>query len=183
MTLLTKRLLAIAAMTVMSGPALAATADQNAKSGTLSPDISDSYAFFSESDRHSFTEILDLGVGADYRTTAVGVDAASRAQAESSAQSAAGIYDLLLALSDEPDASGAVLRAESSPEGTLIDLPALVVPGVHAARVPGTTDRQTGDAFFFSVAAIPQPGEWMTLLCGFVVVAFIARRKTSAFAD
>lgn len=182
MKLLTKRLWAIAALAVISGSALAKTADQDSNSGALWRDFSDSYALFSESSLHSFTDILDLGIGADKRTATVVVDAASRAPAESPAQSA-GIYDLLLALSDEPEGTGAVLSADSSPDGTVIDLPALVVPGAHAARVPGTSDRQTGDGFLFSVAAIPQPGDWMTLLCGFVVVAFMARRKTSAFAD
>jgi hypothetical protein len=182
MKLLTKRLWAIAAVTVISGSALAKTADQDANSVTLSRDISDSYALFSESSLYSFTDILDLGVGGDKRMATVVVDAANRAPAESPAQSG-GIYDLLLALSDEPEATGALLSADSSLDGTVIDLPALVVPGAHAARVPGTSARQTGDGFLFSVAAIPQPGAWMTLLCGFVVVAFMARRKTSAFAD
>jgi hypothetical protein len=180
MKLLNKRLLAIAAMTVISGAALAKTADQNSNSGMLSSEIPDSHIVFSESSLHAFTDILDLGIGMDNRTMVA--NTASRAQAESSAQSA-GIYDLLLALSEEPDANGAVLRADSSPNGTVIDFPALVVPGAHVARVPETTDRKMGDGFLFSVAAIPQPGDWMTLLCGFMVAAFIARRKSSAFAD
>jgi len=180
MKLLNKWLLAIAAMTVMSGSALAKTADAN--SAAFSHDISDSYALFSESSLHSFTDILDLGFGADKRTPTLLADAASRAAVESPAQSA-GIYDLLLALSDEPEATEAVLSADSSPDGTVIDLPALLIPDAYAARVSGTSDRKAGDGVLFSVAAIPQPGDWMTLLCGFMVVAFIARRKTSAFAN
>jgi hypothetical protein len=34
----------------------------------------------------------------------------------------------------------------------------------------------------FSVAANPEPAEWMLLLCGFVVAGFIARRKMSLVA-
>ena len=190
MKLLTKRLWAIAAMIFIAGSAVAKTADQNTNSSTSSRDILDSYALSGESSLHAFTDILDLGISPDKRVTAEDkrtatavVDAASRAPAESPAQSA-GIYDLLLTLSDEPEATGAVLSADSSPKGTVIDFPALVVvPGVHVAHVPESTDRKMGDGFLFSVAGIPQPGDWMTLLCGFMVAAFIARRKTSAFAD
>ncbi len=174
-----KWLLAIAAMT-LTGSALAKTADANV--AAFSHDLSDSYAFFSESSVHSFTDILDLGFGADKRTPTLVADAASRAPTESPAQSA-GIYDLLLALSDEPEATEAVLSADASADGTVVDLPALLIPDAYAARLPGTSDRQASDGVLFSVAAIPQPGDWMTLLCGFVVMAFIARRKTSAFAD
>ncbi|HKQ26612.1 MAG TPA: hypothetical protein VJT81_19355 [Burkholderiales bacterium] len=182
MKLLNKRLLAIAAMTILSGSAFAKTVDQDTNSRKLSRDVSDSYVLFRESSLHSFTDIIDLGIGADKRTATGVVQTASRASDESSAQSA-GIYDLLLALSDEPEVTEAVLSADSSPEGTVIDLPAILIPDAHAARVPGTADRQAGDGVLFSVATIPQPGDWMTLLCGFVAVAFIARRKTSAFAD
>jgi len=41
----------------------------------------------------------------------------------------------------------------------------------------------TGAGFLFSTAEIPEPGDWMTLLCGVVVVAFIARRKSGLLAD
>ena len=180
MKLLNKLLCAIAVLTVISGSALAKTAEQDSNSGTLWRDFADSYSLFSESSLHSFADVLDFGIGAeDKRTATVVVDAAGRAPAESPAQSA-GIYDLLLALSDEPEATGAVVSADPFP---VIDLPALVVPSAHAARLPGMSGRQTGDGFLFSVAAIPRPGGWMTLLCGFVVVAFMARRKTSTFAD
>ena len=177
MKLLTKRLWAIAALAAISASAVAKTADQDSNSAALWRDFADSYVLFSESNLHSFADILDLGVGADNGTATVVVDVASRAPAEVPAQSA-GIYDLLLALSDEPEATGAVLSAVPSPDSTVvIDLPALVVPRAHAAAVPGTSGRQADDGFLFSVAAIPQPGDWMTLLCGFVVVAFMARRR------
>jgi len=183
MKLLTRWFWAMAALAVISGSALAKTADQDSNSGALWRDFSDSYGLFSESSLRSFTDILDLGVVADNQAATVVVDAASQAPAEFGAQ-AAGIYDLLRALSAEPEATGAVLSAVPSPDRAVVaDLQALFVPGAHAAPVPGTPDRQSGDGFLFSVAAIPQPGDWMILLCGFVVVAFMARRKTSAFAD
>ena len=181
MKLLNKRLLSIAAMTILSGSAFAKPVDQDINSRTFSRDVPDSYAFFRDSSQ-SFTDIIDLGIGVDKRTPTVVTRTASRASDESPAQSA-GIYDLLLALSDEPEVTEAALSADSSPDDTVIDLPALLIPEAHAARVPGTSDRQAGDGVLFSVATIPQPGDWMTLLCGFVVVAFIARRKTSAFAN
>jgi len=190
MNLLNKLLLAIAAMAVVSGFALAKTIDQNSSNpGTPSPDVPDSYPAFSESKSHSFADILDLRVGADHQMVAVVVDAASRAPSASLVQMA-GVDDelVLAALSDRPDATGSVFGAASSPDGKVIELPTvLAVPGAHAGSAQGTTDRQqqtqTDGGFLFSVAAIPEPTDWMTLLCGFVVVAFMARRKTSVVAD
>lgn len=43
--------------------------------------------------------------------------------------------------------------------------------GSHASGQPGS-------GYLVSAAAIPEPADWMLLLCGLVVVAFIARRKT-----
>ena len=187
MNLLNKLLLAIAAMAVVSGFALAKTIDQNSNNpGTPSPDVPDSHPAFSESKPHSLADILDLRVGADHQMVAVVVDAASRAPSASLVQVAGVDDELVLALSHRPDATGSVFGAGSSPDGKVMELPTvLVVPGAHAGRAQGTTDRQQqmDGGFLFSVAAIPEPADWMTLLCGFVVVAFMARRKTSAVAD
>ena len=179
---LNKVLLAIAAIAVVSGPALANAVNHNLNPGASSPDVPDSSSAFSASKSHSFADIVDLRVGADHQMVTPVVDAASRAPAESLAQSA-GIYDLLLALSDGPDAAGSVLGVESPKDDPVIDLPAVLIPGAHAAGVPGASDRQMGDGLLFSVAAIPEPADWMTLLCGLVVVAFMARRRTGAVGD
>jgi hypothetical protein len=186
MNLLNKLLLAIAAMAVVSGFALAKTIDQNSTNpGTASPDVVDSHPAFSESKPHSFADILDLRVGADHQMVAVAVDAASQAPSASLVQMAGVDDESVLALSDRPDAAGSVFAAVSSSDGKVIELPTvLLVPDAHAGRAHGPTDRQQMDGgFLFSVAAIPEPADWMTLLCGFVVVAFMARRKTSAVAD
>ena len=56
-------------------------------------------------------------------------------------------------------------------------------PGSYHALIFG--DLVTGAAngkFNFSVAAIPEPAEWMLLLCGLVVAGFMARRKIGVVA-
>ncbi len=65
MKLLNKRLCAIAVLAVISGSALAKTADQDSNSGALWRDFADSYGLFSESSLHSFADVLDLGIGAE----------------------------------------------------------------------------------------------------------------------
>jgi hypothetical protein len=60
---------------------------------------------------------------------------------------------------------------------TGLDLSTSLDPGNFSARISGTADGLAGGGFQFSVAANPEPAEWMLLLCGLVVAGFIARRK------
>jgi len=56
-----------------------------------------------------------------------------------------------------------------------------LTPGDYFARI--SRDVVTSPRnFTFSVAANPEPTEWMLLLCGFVVAGFIARRKIGLVA-
>lgn len=48
--------------------------------------------------------------------------------------------------------------------------------GDYFARISGDVVTSPGK-FTFSVAANPEPAEWMLLLCGLMVAGFIARRK------
>jgi hypothetical protein len=58
-----------------------------------------------------------------------------------------------------------------------------LTPGdTFSMLVTGKADGPLGGGFLLSVAANPEPAEWMMLLCGFVVAGFIARRKMSLVA-
>ncbi|HWH49544.1 MAG TPA: hypothetical protein VN664_17235 [Burkholderiales bacterium] len=82
----------------------------------------------------------------------------------------------------EENAAGSLLAAFSSVNDEMDDLSAVVVPE-EVATPPSASVWNTGAGFLFSTAEIPEPGDWMTLLCGVVVVAFIARRKSGLLAD
>jgi hypothetical protein len=51
-----------------------------------------------------------------------------------------------------------------------------LTPGSYYANISGDVLTAPGK-LTFSVAANPEPAEWMLLLCGLVVAGFIARRK------
>jgi MYXO-CTERM domain-containing protein len=53
---------------------------------------------------------------------------------------------------------------------------ALLTPGEFSARISGTAGR-LGGGYEFSVAATPEPAEWMLLLAGLAGLGFVARRK------
>lgn len=80
------------------------------------------------------------------------------------------------------NAAGSLLAAFSSLNDDVDDLSAAVVPDKVAAPQSATV-WNTGGGFLFSTAEIPEPGDWMTLLCGVVVVAFMARRKSGLLAN
>ena len=172
MNLLSRLLLTMAAIVVVSGSALAKTGDQNSKPGTPLPGGSESYHAFGESRPRTFADFLDLGVGADYQRVTVAASRTPPVDVDD---------DLLLALAERADATGSVFGADSFSDDPVIDLP--TVPAAPAGRLLAAKDRQMGDGYLFSVAAIPEPADWMALLCGFVVVAFIARRKSNVLAD
>jgi hypothetical protein len=76
------------------------------------------------------------------------------------------------------NAGGMKLEVNRPADGTRIGLPATSnVAGVAAPQTvrADTTPRR----FRFPLAAMPEPTEWMQLLCGLVVAGFIARRRTN----
>lgn len=78
--------------------------------------------------------------------------------------------------------AGSLLGAILTLNDDMDDLSSAVVPDrVGAPR--SATDWHSGAGLLFSTADIPEPAGWMTLLCGLVVVAFIARRKSGSLAD
>ena len=85
-------------------------------------------------------------------------------------------------LGADANAAASLLGTFSRLNDDIDDLSAAVVPDKVAGSQSATV-WNTGSGFLFSTAEIPEPGDWMTLLCGVVVVAFIARRKSSLLAD
>jgi hypothetical protein len=89
------------------------------------------------------------------------------------------VTDLTLTLFGRSNATGSALATVSSSNGSLIDLSNALVAGNYSAKISGLADGGAGGGFRFSVAANPEPAEWMLLLAGLMVVGFMARRKTS----
>ena len=54
-------------------------------------------------------------------------------------------------------------------------------PGDFYAKISGNVVSDPG-TFTFSVAATPEPAEWMLLLCGLLLAGFVARRKIGFMA-
>jgi len=64
---------------------------------------------------------------------------------------------------------------------TGLNLHADLTPGNFSARISGDVVSSPGQ-FTFSVAANPEPAEWMLLLFGLLFAGFIARRKIGLVA-
>jgi len=79
--------------------------------------------------------------------------------------------------------SSGVNGAASFSNGSPINLSAVPAPGSSSLRSSGTGDRQQGNGYLVSIAAVPEPSGGAMLLCGLVVLAFIARRKTESVVD
>lgn len=81
------------------------------------------------------------------------------------------------------NAGGSLLGAVSILNDTIDDLSAGVVPGDFSAARSRASGPAAGAKSLFSIAEIPDPTDWMTLLCGVAVVAFMARRKSDPLSD
>lgn len=157
-------LIAAFAMT-MTGSAQAQT-----NLGTLSSNTQVQTGFFTDS---SFADIFNFTVGGGSHTvlaSAVGI-------APDGTPTLGIVNGLTLELFAGSGATGSALETRSSLDGSLIDLGRVLAAGDFSTRLSGLVNGSGG--FQFSIAAMPEPAEWMMLLAGLVVVAFMARRKTS----
>ena len=126
---------------------------------------------------YSFMDIASFTIGTNGRAPIAST--ASRAP-EGFSAGLAHATDPTLSLFAGPESAGSALGAAIPPNGAMIDTATELVPSGISARVPGIADGQPGGAAFgLTVAAVPEPAEWMLLLSSLVFVAFIARRKTS----
>ena len=81
------------------------------------------------------------------------------------------------------NATPSLLGELSAMNGAFGDLSALAVADELFASRSGASRSPADARFLFASANMPEPTDWMTLLCGVVVVAFMARRKRGSFAD
>jgi hypothetical protein len=138
--------------------------------GTLSPTTQTQTGFYASGG--SFADIYNFTIAAGTHT--LGTSAVSY-----SPTGAGYVSDLTLTVYGGADGTGSALATVSSSNGGLIDLWRDLAAGTFSAKVSGIADAELGGGYSFSIAAMPEPAEWMMLLAGFVVVAFMARRKTS----
>jgi hypothetical protein len=174
----TKTLLAVtalAALTVRAG-----VVDRIPAADPPAPTASASHFSSAVSPSYSFGEIADLPEGAEYRMLAV--DMAGPAPDRSVAKLSNVTYATPVPLAGG-NATGSLLGEVSALNGAIDVLSAAVVPDDRSAFRSAEGGSHTGARFLFSTADIPEPTDWMTLLCGLVVAAFIARRKRGPFAN
>ena len=174
---LLKLLVVIVSMGPM-GTARAALADQTFSPGALPPTADVRTAAYSASSismPYSFMDTSNFTVGASNRTAIAG---AVGYVPEGTTAELMHVSYPTLSLFSGSNAGSSVLGAISSSNGSPIKVPAVLVSRDHSARVSGTAGGLLGAGFPISSSALPEPDDWMTLLCGLVVVGFMARRKT-----
>jgi len=131
---------------------------------------------------YSFADIVNLPAGADDRllspATSVHVAAMTLANISNGT-------DTTFAQPEDANTNttGSLLDAVSTLKGAIDDVSGVVDPDDLSKSQSGTSGWYTDAGFLFSIAEVPEPADWMTLLCGLVVVAFMARRKNGPFAD
>ena len=159
------KFLVVAAATAVMGSAQALTPDL----GILSPTIQTQSGFFASGG--SFADIYNFTIGAGYQTLST--------SAVSYSPTGTGIVsDLTLTLYGGSNGTGSALATVSSSNGSLIDYSNLLATGLFSVKVSGLANTQVGGGYNFSIAATPEPAEWMMMLAGLVAVTFMARRKT-----
>ena len=176
---LTKTLMAVTATAVL-GSALAGVVDRIPAATIPAPANAASHHSSAVSPSYSFVEIADLPEGAEYRMLTG--DMTSPAPDKTVARLSNVTYASPVRLAGAK-ATGSLLGEVSALNGTLDELSAAVVPDGRSAFRTGEAGSHSGSRFLFSTADIPEPTDWMTLLCGLVVAAFIARRKRGPFAN
>ena len=174
-----KLLVAVMAMGVL-GSARAETDAQVLN--PYAPVPSDSGFYFAPGDPtpYSFADIVNLPHGTGPRLLTSDTD--SRVPGATLAK-LSNVSDATPMRSAGTNVAGSLVGAILTLNDDMDDLSAVVVPDKVAAPRSGTAGWHTGAGFLFSTAEIPEPADWMTLLCGLVVVAFIARRKSGSLAD
>lgn len=171
MNLLKKLLLVIVSAGAMGS---AQAVDTTFDLGTLSLTLKERTDVFAETG-YSFADLFNFTVDANYRT--VNASTVKYSPNGIGAQ-LMDVTDLKLELFAGSNAAGASLGSVSSLDGSLIGLSALLDPGDFSYRVWGKTSGALGGGLYFSVSAVPEPAEWMMLLCGLLVMTFMARRKS-----
>jgi hypothetical protein len=162
---LLKNVLVVIAATGAMGSALADTTNL----GTLSPTIHTRSKLVGEG---SFADIFNFTVDATNNTVfsrTIGL----AADGTPSSTSVTGLQFELFSGFNAPGTAklftGLNLDAE------------ILTAGEFSARISGTAGR-LGGGYEFSIAANPEPAEWMLLLAGLMGLGFVARRKIGLVA-
>lgn len=171
MTLLKKLAVLVAASVAWMGVAQATTYD----AGTVSPSVYQRTDFYSESS-FSFAHLFNFMVGADYGSV---LASAASYTPDGTDATQTHVSNLTLSIYAGSDATGSILGTVSSTNDSTINLSGLLAAGSYSASLSGIADGSLGGGYEFSIAAVPEPAEWMMLLAGLAVLGFIARRKTT----
>jgi hypothetical protein len=155
------KLLVLTAFAGVMGSAQAQTDGQTFDLGTLSTNVQQQTDFFASGsflDTFNFTidAAHQMFTGSAVAFSPTGVDATQT-----------HVTDLQFQLFDS---TGSLLF-------TGVNLQSALTPGDFSLKVSGIADGPVGGGFELSVAANPEPAEWMLLLAGLMVAGFIARRK------
>lgn len=134
--------------------------------GTLSPTVQQETQFYAAGT--TFADIYNFTVGAEYQTVFASA-------VETSAEQTS-VSNLTLTFYS---ADGSVIGEASSSNGSAIDLSGAFLSGAYSVGVSGMADGSLGGGYQFSIAAVPEPAEWMMLLAGLAVLGFIAKRKAN----
>jgi hypothetical protein len=181
MNLLEKLLVAVTAMGVLV-TVQAEVVSQVQNSHSSAPTDYGSDFTTGGSTGYSFADIVNLPTGGDdpLLSPATSVHVAGMTLADIS-----NVADSTSAQSEDANTNttGSLLGAVSTLNGAVDDVSGVVDPDDLSKSRSGTSGWHTDAGFLFSIAEVPEPADWMTLLCGLVVVAFMARRKNGPFAD
>ena len=149
----------------------AATAEAAASSPRFTSAISTSY---------SFAEIVNLSDAGETLRPASAATGLVRAGTFAELSNVAESMPKRLA---GANATTSLLGELSAMNGAFGDLSAIAVADEFLASRSGASRSPADARFLFASANMPEPTDWMTLLCGVVVVAFMARRRRGSFAD
>jgi len=130
---------------------------------------------------HSFADIVNLPAVAGHRLL---TDAASTYIARVTLADISNVADSASTQSEGASTTESLLGTVSTLKDDVNDdVSAVADPDDFSKSQSGASSWHSDAGFLFSIAEVPEPADWMTLLCGLVVVAFMARRKNGPFAD
>lgn len=167
-----RKLFVVIALAGMMGSAQAAPFEL----GTLGSTTQQNTQIFPTSEPLAFEDIYNFTIGDLHTLLASAVGHTP----EGTTPEEAHVSNLSLSLFASAD--GSSLGSVSSASGTQVDLSQNLVSGNYFLKVSGIADGSLGGAYQFSIAAVPEPAEWMMLVAGLLLMGFIARRKTSLVA-
>ena len=188
MSTVQKQLMATAALSALValvalgalGLARAEAGDEIADAATA--DAADSGPRFTSSisTSYSFAEIVNLSDAGETLRSASDATARLRAGTFAELSNVAESMPKRLA---GANATTSLLGELSAMNGAFGDLSAIAVADELFASRSGESRSPVDARILFTSADMPEPTEWMTLLCGVIVVAFMARRKRGLVAD